>query len=98
MVGEFVGLLRAPQRRVSPWTKPRLRLLRRRWTQGARVREIAAAVRHGLTSNAVIAKIPRLGIARLSPYAAPARRPPPRKAPGLESRPHLHLALRAFPS
>src|SRR5262249_25016041 len=76
MVGEFVGLLRAPQRRVSPWTKPRLRLLRRRWAQGARVREIAVELGHGITANAVIAKIHRLGIAHLSPYGGrPGRRP-----------------------
>src|SRR5215472_6459121 len=35
MLRESPGLPRAPRRRVSPWTKPRLRLLRRRWAQGA---------------------------------------------------------------
>jgi GcrA cell cycle regulator len=75
MLRESIGLLRAPRRRASPWTKPRLRLLRRRWAQGARVREIAAELGHGITSNAVIAKIHRLGIARLSPYGGtPGRR------------------------
>src|SRR5262249_59217301 len=75
MLRESIGLPRAPRKRVSPWTKPRLRLLRRRWTQGARVREIAAELGHGITSNAVIAKIHRLGIARLSPYGGrPGRR------------------------
>jgi GcrA cell cycle regulator len=39
------------------------------------VREIAAELGHGITSNAVIAKIHRLGIARLSPYGGrPGRR------------------------
>jgi len=75
MLRESIGSRRAPRKRVSPWTKPRLRLLRRRWTQGARVREIAAELGHGITSNAVIAKIHRLGIARLSPYGGrPGRR------------------------
>jgi len=75
MLRESIGLPRAPRRRASPWTKPRLRLLRRRWAQGARVREIAAELGHGITSNAVIAKIHRLGIARLSPYGGtPGRR------------------------
>ena len=72
---ESVGLPPAPRRRASPWTKPRLRLLRRRWAQGARVREIAAELGHGISSNAVIAKIHRLGIAALSPYGGrPGRR------------------------
>ena len=62
-------LLRAPKsRRISPWTKARTRYLRRRWAQGARVRDIAAELGHGITPNAVIAKIHRLGIADLSPF------------------------------
>ena len=70
------GLSRAPRRGpVSPWTKQRTRILRRRWSQGARVREIAAELGHGITYNAVIAKIHRLGISTLSPYGgAPGRR------------------------
>jgi GcrA cell cycle regulator len=71
-----IGLSRAPRRGpVSPWTKERTRLLRRRWSQGGRVREIAAELGHGITYNAVIAKIHRLGISKLSPYGgAPGRR------------------------
>jgi len=70
------GLSRAPRPRpVSPWTKQRTRVLRRRWAQGARVREIAAELGHGITYNAVIGKIHRLGISELSPYGgAPGRR------------------------
>jgi GcrA cell cycle regulator len=53
----------------------RIRLLRRRWRRGARVREIAAELGHGITGNAVISKIHRLGISALSPYGgAPGRR------------------------
>ena len=75
MLRQSIGLPRASRRRISPWTKPRLRLLRRRWAQGARVREIAAELGHGISSNAVIAKIHRLGIAALSPYGGrPGRR------------------------
>ena len=49
------GLSRAPRPRlVSPWTKQRTRVLRRRWAQGARVRDIAAELGHGITYNAVI--------------------------------------------
>jgi GcrA cell cycle regulator len=69
------GVLPTPQRRASPWTAERIRLLRRRWRQGARVREIAAELGHGITCNAVISKIHRLGISTLSPYGgAPGRR------------------------
>jgi GcrA cell cycle regulator len=69
------GVLPTPQRRASPWTTERIRLLRRRWRQGTRVREIAAELGHGITRNAVISKIHRLGISALSPYGgAPGRR------------------------
>ena|SRR5438034_7393844 len=54
-----------------PWTEERLRHLRRRWKQGARAREIGAEL--GVSANAVIAKIHRLGIARLSPYGGALR-------------------------
>ena len=71
-----IGLPRPTRRRpVSPWTKQRTRVLRRRWAQGARVWEIAAELGHGITYNAVIGKIHRLGIADQSPYGgAPGRR------------------------
>jgi GcrA cell cycle regulator len=71
-----IALSRGPRRRpVSPWTKQRTRVLRRRWSQGARVREIAAELGHGITYNAVIGKIHRLGISDRSPYGgAPGRR------------------------
>jgi GcrA cell cycle regulator len=67
-----IGLRRRP---LSPWTKQRTRVLRWRWLQGARVREIAAELGHGITYNAVIGKIHRLGISDQSPYGgAPGRR------------------------
>src|SRR5258708_29834087 len=73
-------------RAASPWTEERLRHLRRRWKDGARAREIGAEL--GVSANAVIAKIHRLGIARLSPYGgAPGRRPAPRRIPA-GGRPH----------
>ena len=71
---DLFGLPRSPRSpAASPWTEKRLRYLRRRWSEGARAREIGAEL--GVTTNAVIAKIHRLGIARLSPYGgAPGRR------------------------
>src|SRR5262249_28875041 len=74
MVLDLFGLPRSPRSpAASPWTEKRLRYLRRRWSEGARAREIGAEL--GVTANAVIAKIHRLGIARLSPYGgAPGRR------------------------
>jgi hypothetical protein len=63
------------KQRVSPWNNARTRYLRRRWSQGARGRDIAAELGHGITPNAVIAKIHRLGIADQSPFGgAPGRR------------------------
>jgi GcrA cell cycle regulator len=68
-------ILPGAPKRVSPWSKARTRYLRRRWSQGARVRDIAAELGHGTTPNAVIGKIHRLGIADLSPFGgAPGRR------------------------
>jgi GcrA cell cycle regulator len=66
-----------PSRRctVSQWTDERTEYLKRRWSQGARIREIARELGQGITNNAVVAKIHRLGIADLSPYGgAPGKR------------------------
>src|SRR5438445_2756937 len=77
-----------------PWTEERLRHLRRRWKQGARAREIGAEL--GVSANAVIAKIHRLGIARLSPYGgAPGRRQKLQNIPRA-ARPQ-YARRRAFP-
>lgn len=57
------------------WTDERTEYLKRRWLQGARMREIAEELGGGITTNAVGAKIHRLGIAEFSPYGgAPGRR------------------------
>src|SRR5262249_11196171 len=67
-------VLPRPQRRASPWTTERIRLLRRRWRRGARVRDIAAELGHGITCNAVSSKIQRLGIPPLSRSGGAPRR------------------------
>jgi len=93
-LSDLSGSPRPPRSRApSPWTQERLRHLRRRWKQGARAREIGAEL--GVTANAVIAKIHRLGIARLSPYGgAPGRRLALRRIPAGD-RPH-RVRRRAF--
>ena len=93
-LSDLSGSPRPPRcRAASPWTQERLRHLRRRWKQGARAREIGAEL--GVTANAVIAKIHRLGIARLSPYGgAPGRRLALRRIPAGD-RPH-RVRRRAF--
>jgi hypothetical protein len=77
------GLSRAPRPRlVSPWTKQRTRVLRRRWAQGARVRDIAAELGHGITYNAVIGKIHASAFPSSRPTVArPADAPQPTRAP-----------------
>ena len=92
MLPDFLPRL-ARGRAASPWTEERLRHLRRRWKDGARAREIGAEL--GVSANAVIAKIHRLGIARLSPYGgAPGRRLALRRIPAGD-RPH-RVRRRAF--
>jgi GcrA cell cycle regulator len=58
----------------SPWSAARLRHLRRRWAQGASAARIARELGGGVSRSAVLGKLHRLGIARLSP-AARGRRP-----------------------
>ena len=67
---------RASRRYARPqWTDERTKYLRKRWLQGARMREIAEELGRGISTNAVAAKIRRLGIAEFSPYGgAPGRR------------------------
>src|SRR5262249_6532898 len=73
-----IGLPRAPRRRpVSPWTKQRTRVLRRRWSQGARgagVGETAGEWAHAITYSAVRGKIHRLAIPDQPPGGGPPGR------------------------
>ena len=52
----------------SPWTDGRIAHLRQRWSQGATADCIARELANGISRSAVLAKVHRLGIGRLSPY------------------------------
>ncbi len=62
------------------WTDERVELLRQLWLDGRSASQISAQLGHGLTRNAVIGKVHRLGLAgrARSPSSAAA---PPRPAP-----------------
>lgn len=68
------------------WTDERVELLRKLWLEGLSASQIASELSHGITRNAVIGKVHRLGLsgraksaqAAVSPAAAPAR---PKLAP-----------------
>jgi GcrA cell cycle regulator len=63
----------------SPWTPERIEQLRNCVTSGLSCSQIAAEI--GVTRNAVIGKIHRLGLSPGRPAAAPARSCPPRARP-----------------
>jgi GcrA cell cycle regulator len=73
------------------WTDERVEQLRQHWLEGMSASQIATLLGHGLTRNAVIGKVHRLGLAgrAKSPSTAPSR---PR-APSSQQRVH-----RAAPS
>jgi len=71
------------------WTEERVELLRKLWSDGLSAAQVAAELGAGITRNAVIGKIHRLGLAeRAKTSAAPRPRAPraPRNLTG-EARP-----------
>lgn len=68
---------------ASTWTPTRVARLERLWREGCSAAQIARALGCGLTRNAVIGKIHRLGLVRTRarpPVARPVPlRPPPRR-------------------
>ncbi|MFZ2109818.1 MAG: GcrA family cell cycle regulator, partial [Roseiarcus sp.] len=74
------------------WTDEKVELLRQLWLDGRSASQISAALGQGLTRNAVIGKVHRLGLAGRAktsspassgsgtPRAAPPRRMAPRAA------------------
>jgi GcrA cell cycle regulator len=65
------------------WTDERVESLRQHWAEGKSASQIAALLGHGLTRNAVIGKVHRLGLAgrAKSPGPSAPRPRPPSSAP-----------------
>ncbi|MGZ9086723.1 MAG: GcrA family cell cycle regulator, partial [Rhodoplanes sp.] len=82
------------------WTDERVELLRKLWTDGLSASQVAAELGPGITRNAVIGKIHRLGLAERAKTAS-AQRPRVAKAPrpthprmnGVSSHGNLALAF-----
>jgi len=76
------------------WTDERVELLRQHWIEGKSASQIATLLGHGLTRNAIIGKVHRLGLAgrAKSPGASPSRprAAPPR--PGIQRPPRAEAA------
>ena len=62
------------------WTDERVELLRQHWIEGKSASQIAGLLGHGLTRNAVIGKVHRLGLAGRAKAPSSAA-PRPRQAP-----------------
>jgi GcrA cell cycle regulator len=72
------------------WTNERIELLQKLWLEGWSASRIASELAHGITRNAVIGKVYRLGLsgrAKALPGNVPAS-PPHHKAP--RRPPHRH--------
>ncbi|THD45774.1 MAG: GcrA cell cycle regulator [Bradyrhizobium sp.] len=65
------------------WTDERVELLRQLWLDGRSASQISAQLGHGVTRNAVIGKVHRLGLAgrAKAPAASTPRATPQRSAP-----------------
>ena len=57
------------------WTKERIELLTKLWTEGLNASQIAAELGGGLTRNAVLGKAHRLGLAQSERKGASTPRP-----------------------
>jgi GcrA cell cycle regulator len=75
------------------WTDERVELLRKLWNQGLSASQIAAELSNGITRNAVIGKVHRLGLSgrAKTPSTASAR---PRKITRAPSHPLTHSSGR----
>ena len=80
------------------WTDERVEQLRQLWTDGKSASQIAALLGHGLTRNAIIGKVHRLGLAgrAKAPASAPAR-PRPSSPQSGAHRPAAPRAASAVP-
>src|SRR5271170_891078 len=71
---------RPSARPTMSWTDERVELLRQLWLDGRSASQISAQLGHGVTRNAVIGKVHRLGLAGRAKAPAAASSPP-RQAP-----------------
>lgn len=71
------------------WTEERVDLLRKLWTEGLSASQVAAELGPGITRNAVIGKIHRLGLAERAKTAT-APRPRAPKAPRTPAQPRVN--------
>lgn len=71
------------------WTEERVELLRKLWSDGLSASQVAAELGPGITRNAVIGKIHRLGLAERA-KTANAQRPRVAKPPRQAAAPRAH--------
>jgi GcrA cell cycle regulator len=69
------------------WTDERVELLRKLWMDGLSASQIAAELANGITRNAVIGKVHRLGLSGRVKCAAPSSAPRPRPSAPRPQRP-----------
>src|SRR4051794_14663926 len=81
------------RKRMRPmsWTDERVELLKKLWNQGLSASQIAAELGGGVTRNAVIGKVHRLGLSGRAKAPAPAAARP-RKATRAPSHPMSHVS------
>lgn len=83
----------------NTWTDERVEQLRKLWGDGLSASQIATEI-GGVSRNAVIGKVHRLGLSgrTKTPVAATTARPAPRKAPAPVPQPTAPVARQAAPS
>lgn len=81
------------ERTAMAWTDERVETLKKLWADGLSASQIAKQL-GGVTRNAVIGKVHRLGLSGRAAPSQPARRPAPRPAP----RPAKPAAAKAAPA
>jgi GcrA cell cycle regulator len=69
------------------WTDERVELLRQLWLDGRSASQISAQLGHGVTRNAVIGKVHRLGLAGRAKAPTSTASPPRAAAPRMSPRP-----------
>src|SRR5688572_32066161 len=79
----------APNDKLS-WTEDRVEVLKRLWNEGLSASQIAGRLGYGVTRNAVIGKVHRLGLSgRVTPQRMARPRPRKTREPSHPGRPML---------